>query len=148
MNLEQVSDFLPESVVQIVHLIGYPATACLLKAFGGTTFPIGKGLRYMGSARAALLRETIGEENTRLLIKHFNGDVLYLPRCDQALRELRNRRFLSEFEDVTKSGTSALMTMTILCPKYGFSDRFGWQLLAQKNQHFVTTRGCYFKENS
>lgn len=132
MNLQQVTELLPPAVIQIADLIGFPATEQLLKAFGGTTFPVGKGLRALGANRAALLRDTIGDHNTQLLIKNFGGEALYLPRCDRALRELRNRRFLAEFDDVRQGGTSSLMAMTFLCPKYGFSDRFGWQLLSQK----------------
>jgi hypothetical protein len=53
MNLEQVTELLPSAVIQIADLIGFPATEQLLSAFGGTTFPIGKGLRAMGASRAA-----------------------------------------------------------------------------------------------
>lgn len=133
MDIEQVKALLPESVQQIAELIGYPATARLLDKLGGTTFPIGKGLRALGAARVTLLRETIGDENAQLLVKHFGGEVLYLPRCDRALRELRNRSFLAEFAQLRDSGVSSLMVMTQLCPKYGFSDRFAWGLLSQRN---------------
>lgn len=135
MNLDQVTELLPQAVIQIADLIGFPATEQLLTAFGGTTFPIGKGLRALGATRAALLRDTIGDDKTQLLLKTFGGEVLYLPRCDRALRELRNRRFLAEFAEVRHHGQSSLMAMTLLCPKYGFSDRFGWQLLAAQREH-------------
>ncbi|HIE3015334.1 TPA: hypothetical protein ACXLK3_001497 [Klebsiella pneumoniae] len=132
MNLQQVTELLPPVVIQIADLIGFPATERLLSAFGGTTFPIGKGLRAFGGQRAALLRDTIGDHNTKLLFQKFTGEPLYLPRCERALRELRNVRFLAEFDEVNQSGTSSLMAMTLLCPKYGFSDRTGWHLLAQR----------------
>lgn len=134
MNLQQVTELLPPVVIQIADLIGFPATERLLSAFGGTTFPIGKGLRALGAQRAALLRDTIGDHNAKILFKNFGGFPLYLPRCEQALRELRNQRFLAEFHAIRQDGTSSLMAMTILCPKYGFSDRTGWNLLSlQKN---------------
>ncbi|WP_256946558.1 Mor transcription activator family protein [Klebsiella pneumoniae] len=134
MNLQQVTELLPPVVIQIADLIGFPATERLLSAFGGTTFPIGKGLRALGAQRAALLRDTIGDHNAQLLFKNFGGFPLYLPRCEQALRELRNQRFLAEFHAIRQDGISSLMAMTILCPKYGFSDRTGWSLLSlQKN---------------
>lgn len=135
MELEQVKALLPESVIVIAELIGFPATAELLKALGGATFPVGKGLRALGAGRANLLKETIGEENASLLVRHFGGEVLYLPRCDRALRELRNRSFLNEFEGLRDSGVSSLRVMTSLCPKYGFSDRFGWKLLNRKQDN-------------
>lgn len=76
MNLEQVTELLPSAVIQIADLIGFPATEQLLSAFGGTTFPIGKGLRAMGASRAALLRDTIGDEkpnySSRILAAKFS----------------------------------------------------------------------------
>ncbi|MCQ4171722.1 MULTISPECIES: Mor transcription activator family protein [Hafniaceae] len=135
MDLEQVKALLPESVQQIADLIGYPATARLLDVLGGTTFPVGKGLRAMGATRAALLKQTVGEDNAALLVKHFGGEVLYLPRCDRALRELRNRSFLDEFNQLRDNGISSLMVMTQLCPKYGFSDRFAWGLLSTQKHN-------------
>lgn len=144
MDIEQVKALLPESVQQIAELIGYPATTRLLDKLGGTTFPIGKGLRALGSVRATLLRETIGEENAQLLVKHFGGEVLYLPRCDRALRELRNRAFLAEFSKLRDSGVSSLMVMTQLCPKYGFSDRFAWGLVGGSEVITVITQQDLF----
>lgn len=144
MDIEQVKALLPESVQQIAELIGYPATARLLDKLGGTTFPIGKGLRALGAARATLLRETIGEENAQLLVKNFGGEVLYLPRCDRALRELRNRAFLYEFAQLRDSGISSLMIMTQLCPKYGFSDRFAWGLLATNKNNIELQQDSLF----
>ncbi|MEQ9860610.1 hypothetical protein OI450_14330 [Pectobacterium cacticida] len=131
MELERVAGLLPDVVLQIADLIGFPATAQLLEKFGGTTFPIGKGLRALGAHRAELLRDTVGEDNALLLVKNFGGEVLYLPRCDRALRELRNQRFLTEFAELRNGGTSSLMVMTQLCPKYGFSDRFAWKLVRE-----------------
>ncbi|MFV8875357.1 Mor transcription activator family protein [Serratia sp. 14-2641] len=144
MDIEQVRELLPDSILQIVELIGYPATSALLAKLGGVTFPFYKGLSEHDSARAALLREAIGDENVRILVKHFAGEVLYVPRCDRALRELRNRAFLNEFDELCKSGVSALMVMTQLCPKYGFSDRFAWGLLADNKARKLNTQSSLF----
>lgn len=137
MELEQVKALLPESVLAIADLIGFPATAELLKVLGGTTFPIGKGMRAMGAARVTLLRDTIGDEKTRLLMAGMGGEIIYLPRCDLALRELRNRSFIRDFEALKNDGVSTPRIMTKLCPVYGFSDRFAWQLVSE---HKKTTK--------
>lgn len=132
MELEKVKSLLPETVLDIAGLIGFPATALLIKALGGTTIPFGKGVRAVGARRMGLLRDAVGEENTLILTKHFGGlPPVYLPRCDRALRELRNRSFIVEFEALREQGLSSLRLMTELCPKYGFSDRFGWELLSK-----------------
>ncbi|MEC5319289.1 Mor transcription activator family protein [Brenneria populi subsp. brevivirga] len=144
MELERVAGLLPDVVLQIADLIGFPATARLLEKFGGTTFPIGKGLRALGAHRAELLRETVGDDNAALLVKDFGGEVLYLPRCDRALRELRNQRFLTEFAELRDGGTSSLMVMTQLCPKYGFSDRFAWELVRESKNSTTHTQQNLF----
>ncbi|BCL49824.1 MULTISPECIES: Mor transcription activator family protein [Citrobacter] len=129
-DLERVKALLPETVLHIAELIGFPATAALLKAFGGSTFPIGKGLRALGVQRVRLLHEAVGEENALILMKNLGGERVYLPRCDAALRKLRNMAFLQEFDALRNQGTSSLRAMTELCPKYGFSDRFAWELVS------------------
>ncbi|GKW40715.1 hypothetical protein PEC301879_05740 [Pectobacterium carotovorum subsp. carotovorum] len=144
MELERVAGLLPEVVLQIAELIGFPATARLLEKFGGTTFPIGKGLRALGAHRAELLRETVGVDNAALLVKKFGGEVLYLPRCDRALRELRNQRFLSEFAALRESGTSGNMAMMQLCPVYGFSDRFAWELVRESKNAVTHSQQSLF----
>ncbi|ELT9608104.1 hypothetical protein R8O49_003832 [Raoultella planticola] len=144
MNLQQVTELLPPVVIQIADLIGFPATERLLSAFGGTTFPIGKGLRTLGAQRAALLRDTIGDHNAQILFKNFGGFPIYLPRCELALRKLRNLRFLAEFDEMSRNGTSSLMAMTILCPKYGFCDRGGWRLLARRKNAAEHNQGSLF----
>ncbi|WP_314140404.1 Mor transcription activator family protein [Buttiauxella noackiae] len=144
MELEQVKSLLPETVLSIAELIGFPATANLLKVLGGTTFPVGKGVRALGAARMRILKEAIGDENTAILVEHFGGTMLYLPRCDRALRELRNRSFMIEFELLREQDISSLRIMTQLCPKYGFSDRFAWELLSSKRSSNSSTQDCLF----
>ncbi|WP_370607957.1 Mor transcription activator family protein [Citrobacter meridianamericanus] len=144
MELEQVKSLLPETVLNIAELIGFPATVELIKALGGTTFPVGKGIRSMGASRARLLKDTVGENNASILVKHFGGETLYLPRCDRALRELRNRAFLTEFEAMRDTGVPSPRAMTELCPKYGFSDRFAWGLLANKKNIISNEQGNLF----
>lgn len=143
-ELEQVKVLLPEPVQRIAELIGFPATARLLQTLGGTTFPIGKGLRVLGAQRVRMLKNAIGEDNARILMHHFGGEVLYLSRCDSALRALRNQSFICEYESLRKQGVSSLLAMTELCPKYGFSDRFAWGLLAQRKISVPNNQGLLF----
>ncbi|MFZ7016490.1 Mor transcription activator family protein [Klebsiella pneumoniae] len=86
----------------------------------------------------------MGDHNAQLLFKNFGGFPLYLPRCETALRELRNQRFLAEFDTVRQEGTSSLMAMTLLCPRYGFSDRFGWELLSKRKKSLSTRQQSLF----
>lgn len=129
---KEMLSILPEVASHIVSLIGITKAMRLFKVFGGTTFPVGKGIKFLGSKHARSLREILTEDEIKRLQNDFSGEVFYLPRCDRLLREIRNREFLSEFAEMRQSGTTALACMSVLPPKYGFSDRYGWQLLKKE----------------
>ncbi|HDY6876395.1 Mor transcription activator family [Klebsiella pneumoniae] len=120
---------LPDVAVEVVSQIGINSAMKLFKAFGGTTFPIGKGLRFFGATRARLLQSILNDEEIKKLSFYFSGMPVYIPRCDNVLREIRNREFLNELAIMREDGTSTLIAMILLCPKYGISDRTGWRLL-------------------
>ncbi|MEF3141827.1 hypothetical protein J8987_11510 [Klebsiella quasipneumoniae subsp. quasipneumoniae] len=123
---------LPEAAVEVISQIGLNSAMKLFKNFGGSTFPIGKGLRYLGGTRGKLLQTILTDEEIKKLGWYFSGLPVYLPRCNDLLREFRNREFLREFAIMRHEGTSALVAMMLLCPKYGFSDRTGWLLLKKE----------------
>lgn len=119
----------PEICVDIINLIGINQAMKLFKAFGGSTFAIGKGTRFLGGARANALRAILTDGEINKLQKHFSGEVLYIPRCAGVLREIRNRNFLNEFSEMRQTGETVAACMAALLPKYGFSNRWGWKLL-------------------
>lgn len=130
-EFDKVKQLLPQSVLEIIDVIGFTATEQLVRKIGGARFKFGKG--KIGTQRLEMLIDAIGEEKTNELLKVFGGDEFYLPRCGDALRELRNQRFRAEFSEMKiRDGVSGLMAMTVLCPKYGISDRMGYQILKQK----------------
>lgn len=100
----EVQALLPESVQQIAGLIGFPATEALIRHFGGVPFRIGKGLRGAGERRIALLQEVLTPAQVTLLMHHFGGEELYIPRCDKAWRAWRNRCFLAELVRQRQAG--------------------------------------------
>lgn len=132
-DYEQVQELLPESVQQIASLIGFPATSKLIQQFGGVQFRIGKGLRSSGQRRIALLQETLTPEQVALLMQHFSGEDLYIPRCQDAWRAWRNRCFLAEIEQLKAEGESLTMALTLLCPKYGIAATRAWELLRPRH---------------
>ncbi|MFM3466538.1 hypothetical protein ACQX9G_12400 [Klebsiella pneumoniae] len=125
---------LPEVAMEVISLIGINSAMKLFKNFGGSTFPIGKGLRYLGGTRGKLLQTILTAEEIKKLGDYFSGFSFYLPRCNDLLRECRNREFLREFAIMRHEGKSTLLAMMLLCPKYGFSDRTGWQLLKKEKE--------------
>ncbi|MBE2895474.1 mor transcription activator family protein [Pasteurellaceae bacterium HPA106] len=139
MELKDVQDYLPEVVLEMVELIGFVDTEKLINAFGGTTFRFTDGQYYFPK-----LVEAVGRESAVALRKYFNIEQVYIPRCEVALRLLRNYRFKADFDWLTESnGKSGRLAMLELCPKYGVSDRAGWDIL-RKMSSATTNQSALF----
>lgn len=119
---------LPETARLLVSIIGDEAAAALINQLGGTTFPVSKNKSQLGQIRFAILAEVIGEEAASTLTQHFGGEVLFIPRCDDLRRRLRNREIHKEFDLLCKEHTAAT-AVTLLSIKHRMSDRNVWKLL-------------------
>ncbi|MET4859247.1 mor transcription activator family protein [Morganella morganii] len=132
-ELERVSALLPQSVKDLADTIGYPLTTKLISHFGGVTLSAKMGLvtdRSGGVYR--FLKDVFTENECRQLMHYLGNAAFYIPRCDKAFRILRNQRFLAEYDLLCQNGYSGRQAMAQLCPKYGFSDRIGWDLIAAR----------------
>ena len=128
LDLERVRHLLPESMLDIVEAIGVKSACELVKAIGGARFKFGRGKQ--DTPRLHILFAAIGEAKTYQLLRVFGGEELYVPRCEEALRELRNEQFRHEFLVLTeREGVSKLMAMSALCPKYKISERTGYTIV-------------------
>lgn len=126
-NLEDVAELLPETVQQMVDLVGFPTVEKIITNFGGATFRFTDGVHYFPKLKAL-----IGLESAVKLREVFRGEWVYIPRCETALRVLRNYRFKADFDCLTQHlNKSGRMAMLELCPKYQLSDRCGWEIVAQ-----------------
>lgn len=131
-DLKEVESLLPEVVIELISLIGYAKAEALISAIGGITWKVGTGSRQKGNRRGEVLKELIGLETARIIEHHFGGEPLYIPRCDRALREWRNREFIREHNELVASGESSRFARITLCPKYGVTDRWAQKLLSQR----------------
>lgn len=128
MKLEHMGQMLPETVQLIAGLIGLPKTVKLVEVLGGTTFPVSKNQTRMGEIRYQALAEVVGVDAADILTKHFGGDALYVPRCAEALRYLRDRAICEEFDvESRKVGSNAAVNNLAL--KYKLTDRWIWEIL-------------------
>ncbi|QGM80678.1 Mor transcription activator family protein [Otariodibacter oris] len=127
LELASVEAYLPDVVKQMIEVVGFPATENVIKSFGGVDFSFSLGKQYFPR-----LVDVIGLDSATKLRQHFNRERLYIPRCDAALRILRNAKFRAEFEKIKKEkGISGNLAMLELCPKYGISERFAWKVLQE-----------------
>jgi len=128
MKLEHMGQMLPETVQLIAGLIGLPKTVKLVEMLGGTTFPVSKNQTRMGEIRYQALAEVVGVDAADVLTKHFGGDALYVPRCAEALRYLRDRTICEEF-DVESRTVGSNAAVNNLALKYKLTDRWIWEIL-------------------
>lgn len=142
IDLDRVQHLLPESMQQVVEVIGVRAACELVKAIGGARFKFGKGKQ--DTPRLAILFDAIGEEKTYALLGVFGGEDLYVPRCDEALRALRNEQFRQDFEELTvKQGVSKLMAMSQLCPKFNISERTGYTIIRTPSEASISQQQLF-----
>ncbi|AXP38833.1 mor transcription activator family protein [Haemophilus influenzae] len=124
-KLESVANYLPEIVLEMVELVGFVDVEKIINQFGGATFRFTDGSVYFPRLKAL-----IGLESAVKLRHYFQAEEVYIPRCEVALRLLRNERLKADFDYITqtekKSGRTAMLE---LCQKYRLSDRQAWEIV-------------------
>lgn len=141
LSLASAKTHLPDVICDMADIIGFAATEQLVKALGGATFWFGKGRH--DTPRLAMLCRAIGEPNAYQLIKTFGGEKIYIPRCDKALRRLRDARFKADFMLLKEDGISSIMAITELCPKYQISDRTAWEIIRRHEDPISQQRDLF-----
>ncbi|CDK63360.1 hypothetical protein [Morganella morganii] len=144
-ELAQLESLLPESAHQLIGVIGYAATAKLITHLGGVTLSARQGKAVArNNAAFEKLTSLLTDEEYKKLLACMGGTPFYIPRCDRALIKLRNARFIAELKEMTLQGNSCRSALTVLCPKYGFADRFAWRLLSEHNAASETQQDSLF----
>lgn len=123
-NLQDAAELLPPVVLEMVNQVGFADTEKIVQIFG-VSFCFTDGAVYFPKLAAL-----IGRESAVKLRRYFQSEVLYIPRCQAALRMLRNQQFQADFYYLTEEmHKSARLAMLELCPKYNISDRYGWKII-------------------
>lgn len=142
LSLASAKACLPAVICDMADIIGFTAVEKLVDGLGGSTFLFGKGRR--DTERLDLLCRVIGESNAYKLLFHYGGENIYIPRCLDALRCLRDVRFKNDYLILTQvEGKSGRMAMTELCPKYQISDRTGWKILGRKDGPVIQQQNLF-----
>ncbi len=131
MNIKDAQHLLPQSVQEIITVIGVDDTAKLVELIGGISveFPATAGVM---PPALRLCRDDIDEITLERLCYHYAGERLYIPRCEAALRHLKKAQFINELAALVEDGESLSAAIRRLCPKYQISDRTAWELLKQQ----------------
>ncbi|WP_231879816.1 Mor transcription activator family protein [Crenobacter luteus] len=140
---ESVRHLLPETARLIADLIGLPKALQLIEAWGGTTFPVSKNQRRDGQIRYAALAEVVGVDAAAILTRRFGGEVLSIPRCAVAMREVRDRMIRAEFDTLTREHP-AVHAVNQLARRYQMTERNVWVVLKKTDQVGETRQAVLF----
>ncbi|MCG8993238.1 DNA transposition protein [Laribacter hongkongensis] len=143
MKLESVQHLLPEMAKLIAELIGLPKALKLIEAWGGTTFPVSKNKRREGQIRYEALAEVVGVDAANILTCHFGGEVLSIPRCAVAMREIRDRMIRAEFDQAT-CDMPAVHAVNQLARRYQMTERNVWMVLKKADALGETRQEALF----
>lgn len=119
----------PASVQELVDILEMDTVMKLVRELGGTTFPVPKKESKQGEVRFRMLAEVIGEEEAGLVVYHFGGEELYIPRCAKALQERRDAEIKRKFMEGSLAGRSSTDIVNELAILYNISDRRVWSIL-------------------
>lgn len=115
------ADNLPTEIRTIAGLIGPEATLRLVERFGGQTIAFVRGARLDTRERRAELDALVGVAQMELLIAHFGNTDVYIARCADAVRAVRDQEIVAAYD----SGK----TVAELVRKHNLSDRRIKQIL-------------------
>lgn len=134
-DFDTLRELLPESVLQIVRIAGVAAAVALVRHYGGTFFPMGQSKNKFGKILFAALAEVVGNEQAERLSRAFATQRgLYIPKCDTALIELRDRQIRRDFDTLTGQQPHtmpAYLAARNLAREYRLSERQIWRILKQ-----------------
>lgn len=100
---------LPDSMRELVELIGLPATLAIVEARGGIMLSVPKTV-----AETHWLVPLIGLPALEQLVAVYSGETIEIPRCAAALRALREQRIVQEAEHASNA---------TLARRYGYTIR-------------------------
>lgn len=133
-DLKSFDALLPPIVHELINLIGYRHVVTVIDRLGGVSVPVCKNLQRSNNAAAVMLVEILPPEVLAIISKRFCGDMLYIPRCDAALRAVRNQHFFNEYDALLSRGISERSVLTMVCPRYAFTTRYAQHLLAERRK--------------
>ena len=144
MDIAQVEALLPRQILDIARAVGMPTAMRLVEELGGTSWEFAKGSNRNGLIRVAALADILGEEAARRLTQHMGGEKIYIPRCADALRRLRDLTIHRRFEQAIREGVSANAVVAALAREFKLSDRWVWEILKQPLEQEQAPQGTLF----
>ncbi|EBV2841633.1 hypothetical protein DOB06_24125 [Salmonella enterica subsp. enterica serovar Mikawasima] len=135
-------DCLTEDARELIRLLGYDSALRLVRTFGGVSLSGRSGAaRERSGGVYRFLTDVLSREEIARITAWTGGADFYIPRCDAAIRAQRDARFIRDYHRLLDGGFSGRCAMARLCPRYGFSDRRGWEILKRWRENNARSRG-------
>jgi len=98
-SVTEAEDCLPPIAREILNLVGHESLIRLVRAYGGTHIDFPRHCRFLSSSKVVeALGEEIGGADAMRLAGHFAGVRLWVPKCDDAVRLVRNREICAALD--------------------------------------------------
>lgn len=121
---------LPPSAQRLVGIIGLPATLVLVSQHAGKTLRL-----YQTGESIERLRLDIGIFAAGQLLDHFGSEPFLVPKCRDALNDVRNARIHAEYDRLTQAeGRSGRDSVHRLVELFGLGERQVWRVLKQASR--------------
>ncbi|SEE00759.1 Mor transcription activator family protein [Pseudomonas anguilliseptica] len=134
-DLAVVDQLLPKSIHGMAERIGYANPFQVAAKLGGTSWAIPMRKARKGTVSVGALTKlanALGDPDLAALLRdHYEGEILYVPRCESALRAARNIVIHRAVEDGLRNGRSMVSMVKELATKFSLSDRRIWIILKE-----------------
>jgi hypothetical protein len=127
--LAECEHLLPPQAKELAGLIGLDKALALVSKLGGTTFPVAFRRNKQGELRYNLLADVVGNTAADRLTQQYGGTRLYIPNCKDALRRVRNRAVVREFDARRAAGETGIGIVCDLAVRYRLADRVVWDVV-------------------
>lgn len=130
-ELHGLVHLLPSAALQLIEVVGLGTALELVRRYPGTHFPVGKNCTRQGKILHAALAEVVGEkEAERIEAAYATQRKLWIPKCEGAMLELRNRRIRARFDELTNT-LPAYEAVRELALEFKLVDRTIWRILKE-----------------
>ena len=131
LSNEEMVDLFPPIFIEMVDCIGLDNALAVVNQFGGTDFAMPRGLSE--SKRGQKFIDCLGHDVAMRFMGVFGGGRLYIPRCDDALREVRNPKFCKVIDDAIRAGHSKTNAVQSYAYEFGLGERNAYKVLNKYN---------------
>lgn len=111
-------DNLPQSIRDIVDVVGLPAAIGLVNEYGGLP-DLKVPLKQEGRTWSRLVA-AMGVDAAARFVERYAGERLPVPMCKEALRHERNRAVNADYDEMVKAGN---VDMAVLVRRYNLTTR-------------------------